>query len=431
MARCSHCVEIVPFDAWWCPSCSQRTDDAPRGAARRRPPGALEAGGDGSTAGDRRFAELDPVWRDAYRAACRRRRRRRRGVVVASLLAGCLLVAGLAVWALPSPGGPITVPLYFGQGNGPYGPDANSPPAIDVTVGDNAPIPVVLDTGSVGLRVFTGEIDTAAADGVHVGSATDQVAFADGSVWSGRVATARLGIGGLTTAGPVPFELVEKVGCEPGRAGCPSAGGLAAVEGYSAFGVLGVGLGGPAAGDPALNPLTALPGVYGRIWTIDLAQYGGSNEVAGTLTLGDGPPVAGSSVVLHLAPLGSASGVPLWDDQPTLCWTIGRQRTCQPTVFDSGADYVVVGSADYGGPTTSLGSGEPDIVEQVEPVSLSLPGSATAFYSFDSGASPGTSAVAVQPGRVPVLNSGCQAFFDLVFRYDVTAGTITVVNPPA
>lgn len=323
---------------------------------------------------------------------------------------------------------PVTVLLQYGQD--PDGTEFNAPPTILVTVGKDHAIPVTLDTGSVGLRVFSNAIATTGGTGVAVSGRADTVDFGDGSRWTGKVATAVLRIGGVATTTAVPFELVTSVSCTPDHRQCPSLGGMQEVEGekFNGDGVLGIGLEGPDPSDPTVNPLSALPGADGRVWDIDLASGGNNKTVAGTLTLVPSAPQQRPTVI-PLDPLGYAGEVPLWDDAPVLCWTIGTARSCSHTLFDSGASMTVVGSDDVRARTLSGGPGLLTLVTGGLTVSVALPGRANPFWSFVTGGSPGMSAVEVLNGHQPLVNSGVAAFFDLDLRYDLTAGTISVSAP--
>src|SRR6202041_1622963 len=72
-------------------------------------------------------------------------------------------------------------------------------PDITVSVGNDAPIHVVLDTGSVGLRVFSNLVPAGVGKGIQITGPQDSIEYVDGTQFSGPVAQALVHIGKLTT----------------------------------------------------------------------------------------------------------------------------------------------------------------------------------------------------------------------------------------
>jgi len=177
MALCRHCVSNLPFGEWWCPQCGRRSSYAPRGAASLRPPDA---------------ALQDPSWQAIYRVGLRRRRRQVVGGLAGTALA---LLTALLIGLIHKGSASVVVPLTFDQK--PYGDVFNPPPIMQLVIGKNQAIPVLVDTGSVGLRVFAGAISVAPASGVAMTSQREQVQTLDGTILSGTVASATLRFGTL------------------------------------------------------------------------------------------------------------------------------------------------------------------------------------------------------------------------------------------
>jgi Protein of unknown function (DUF3443) len=290
----------------------------------------------------------------------------------------------------------------------------NTPALVQLRIGNDRPVSVILDTGSVGVRLFSNVVTTSASSGVTASSQRDVVTFADGSIWSGVVAEARVRLEGLSTAKAVPFELVHGIACQANRPECPAHGGFLAEEAQGYDGVLGIGLSGPDGDDPVTNPILSLPGEYGRSWSVNLADATGPNG-SGELVLG-APAPQHPAVVIHLTPYGSADGAISWDDEPVLCWTIATKELCGSTIFDSGSGFMYVTSQSLHSVPTQPGPGSTDLVTGDAPVSVSKSAGASAFWSFDSGGEPGVYAVAVVDGNPISINRGVQAFFSLDFR---------------
>jgi hypothetical protein len=135
-----------------------------KGAAKQRPPESL-------------LAE-DPSWQAAYRLRLGKRRRRQ----IAAGTALALVVAMMVVVLHPGPTD-VTVPLTFDQSS--YGAAFDPPPIIDVTIGQDHVVPVLLDTGSVGLHIFANAISASSWPGVKVWSERETVQTLDGTLWSG------------------------------------------------------------------------------------------------------------------------------------------------------------------------------------------------------------------------------------------------------
>jgi Protein of unknown function (DUF3443) len=433
MALCRHCWTTLQLEEWWCPSCGRKSSYAPKGAARTRPaelppppPAAAPAASPDavSTSGiPVRQAEPDPAWQSAYRRRLGTRRRRRQ---IRAGVAGTVLALAVAVLVVVLHTGPadVTIPLTFDQSS--YGAAFDPPPIVDVTIGRDHTIPVLLDTGSVGLHIFASARSAASWAGVKVSSEHETIQTLDGTLMAGPVASATLQFGSLRTTRPVPFQLITATRCGDNglRVSCQSGGDEAGLQEDGADGFMGIGLDGPAPGDPVTNPLLSLPGRFGRVWTVDMTNE--SEGENGELVLGP-PPLPHPLVRLPLQSIGSSHGASLWNDEPELCWVIGQYRLCGPTILDSGSSFADIGSPHLY-PHAIAESGLPRLLAGNQPVSLSLPGHSGAFWAFDPSG-PGPAAVAVADVRWPFLDTGEGAFLAFQIQYDNTSGTITIANP--
>jgi hypothetical protein len=318
----------------------------------------------------------------------------------------------------------VTIPLTFDQSS--YGAAFDPPPIITVTIGRDHTVPVLLDTGSVGLHVFASAASASSWLGVRVWSQRETVQTLDGTLLSGTVASAILELGSLKTTRAVPFQLIDATSCGDNGLGvsCQAGGDEDALNAIGADGIMGIGMDGPPPGDPVTNPLLSLPGKFGRVWTVDMtdATVGGNGE----LILGS-PPLSHPLVRLSLNSMGSSDGEPIWDDYPELCWLIGQYRMCGPTLLDSGSSFADIGSPHLYTHAISE-PGLPRLLGGDQSVSISLPGRSEAFWSFDV-TGPGAGAVAVADGRWPFLDTGEGVFLALEIQYDNAAGTIAIAEP--
>ncbi len=430
---CRYCLANVQMGDWWCPNCNRRSGYAPKGAAKLRPPElslpvstsatGLKAQAIGFPDPQASMASFESAWEAAYRLRLGRRRRRRQ---ISAGVAGTTLALVVALLLVVLHTGPtdVTVPLTFDQSS--YGAAFDPPPIIDVTIGQSHTVAVLLDTGSVGLHIFASAASASTWPGVKVWSQGETVETLDGTLLTGPVASATLRFGSLKTTKPVPFQLIEATRCSNSGLGisCQTGSDEDALEAVGADGIMGIGLDGPAPGDPVTNPLLSLPGKFGRIWTVDMTNAGTGEN--GELVLG--PPLLRHPLVrLSLNSMGSSDGEPTWNDEPELCWAIGQYHLCGPTILDSGSSFADIGSPHLYVHAVSL-PGLPRLVNGDQAVSISLPGHSAAFWSFDV-TGPGPGAVSVADVRWPFLDTGEGVFLAFEVQYDNAAGTIAVANP--
>jgi len=295
-------------------------------------------------------------------------------------------------------------------------------PEVEVRIGNDAPLRVVLDTGSVGLRVFADALPTGAGRGIEVTTARDEVEYADGTQFAGAVSYAKVYIGRLTTTTTIPFQLVQQVTCDPDVAVCPASGGAQQFQSEGIDGYMGIGLGGPYQGDPAANPLLALPLPYGRSWSIAMSGGGTNLPASGTLVLGAVDPNKAVAEFSLQQAGGKSLGSPTWNDQFDLCWDVGGQSSCELTVFDSGSDLTILGGNDFSSAPTD-DPGEVGILNTGTQVQCSQQVDGNPMWSFDAEGGP-MQTVYVEPSGPDWVNSGVQAFYSFTVTYDEAEGHI-------
>jgi len=282
---------------------------------------------------------------------------------------------------------------------------------MEIRVGRSAPFLAVVDTGSVGLRVFPGAWGSRPA-GVTIG--TDRVSTTSGgSPMRGFLGKASMTIGGVTTTRPIGFQYVDS--------------SAAVVRGWATkrvYGIIGIGTGRYR----LTNPLSALPGEVGTRWSLHL----GGNPVTrqsgmGHLILGAASP-EDAVASFQLPPLGpDGYGALLWDDHAAPgCWTFGATRTqCVDTWFDSGGHPMrAKGSAFSRVPTTPSKE-----VRFGTRVALADAGSAFDSWEFRAGRTASVNAVRLAPAGRAAVNTGNAPYFRYVVTYDVTQGLLSLSNP--
>ncbi len=207
---------------------------------------------------------------------------------------------------------------------------------VTVSIHGSAPVDLLLDTGSSGLRVLA-----SALGGADVGAtSTPMSADFGGIVLQGRKASAPLRLGDTTTSGPVDFQLIDDVTCAAGDPSCdPSAAG-AFFSDMGTAGILGVGL----RTDPSgiYSPLAQLDAPLSDGFTV---RTGGLGSSAGELVLGQRDlPGATPIALMQTGTLPNA--VPAWaDDGISICYQVASTPTdppCTASVFDTGSNLDVL-----------------------------------------------------------------------------------------
>lgn len=276
---------------------------------------------------------------------------------------------------------------------------------VEITVGRSAPMAVMLDTGSVGLRLWgprppAGTLTNESIDTVIGGDSVP-----------GLLGKARMELGGVTTTMTVPFQFIST-----------DSPYIAAWKRQGIVGILGIGV-----GDGALtNPLVALPGSLGLRWSVHFDRMTVGRD-GGSLVLGAQPP---PDATMHfvLPYLGlNVNGARLWDDHAADgCWTFGQEPTqCVPTWFDSGFTVMRVKGTRFSRvPQTAT-----NLVRTGTPVTLSAGSSAFVGHRFRAGDTGSHDLVRVLPQGRATINTGNSFYFDFTVTYDVASGDLYLSDP--
>jgi hypothetical protein len=285
-------------------------------------------------------------------------------------------------------------------------------PLVRVSVGSDPPVTVVLDTGSVGLRVLATRLHLGAAAGISVTSRPVSVTFADGTRDRGTIARAKFHIGGLTSTKAVPFELVKRSTCT-----LSDCHGLAQVnQEYGIAGTLGIGMSSPWRGTP--NPLRLLANPYGSSWQVRIGTAV-TQTTTGQLVLGAHLPSSGTTY--QLQPQGDSS----WSDEVPVCWTIGTRRFRLPTVFDTGSISFTLWSKRL----PRLRSSHKGYFES-SGTEVSISDCATTpilTFAADDDLNP----VIVFPEGEPFGVAAVDVFYNLIVTYDVDSGLLNITPSPS
>ena len=308
---------------------------------------------------------------------------------------------------------PVVVRVHIVGGQGTM---QGARPTVEVKVGNSAAVPVLLDTGSSGLRIFDTAVRTGPKSGVAVSSTPSNITYAGGHRFTGVVATAVITIGSQRTAKPVQFGLVQNAFCVPRKPKCPAAQGMAGFEKSGGYGILGIGT--QSSGGGLVSPLLGMPGSLSDSWSLHM------KALSGQLTLGAlAPPVSTVAATLPMKQIGSSGGHPLWgDSQLSLCLTIGTAQGCAPTLLDSGTYSMQL----YGQPFAQVATiGR--IVKSGIAVAVSAAGAPHPFWQFTTGTTKSEDLVTLRGVKRSFINTGVQAFFDFTVTYDDLRGTVVLV----
>jgi hypothetical protein len=293
---------------------------------------------------------------------------------------------------------------------------------VTIRIGNDKPISVVLDTRSVGLRVFSNVVPTGAGKGINVTRTQDEAEYGDGTTLDGPVAFALIHIGKLTTSAVVPFELAESVTCDPTIPGCPADGGGPGLEQFGVDGIMGIGMGGNYQGDPTTNPFLLLPAPYRDGWSIDMSGGVSTLPAKGALVLGARDPANPSAQFSLEQGEQPNDGMPTWNDWFNLCWDVAGLNDCDLTLFDSGTSMTILSGSAFADSETD-DPGQIALLSSGTSISASQETDSNPLWSFTSGNGP-LSTVLVEPQGANMINSGAQAFYSFKVTYDEVNGDI-------
>ena len=331
------------------------------------------------------------------------------GIVAATVafgLAGATVLSPVAQGAEAIPGVqrvPVTVTLTRNAYKA----------TVMVSVGNLGAVPIAIDTGSVGLRLFALAGVGAPGSGTTCSETQTTVLFSNPPRigYHGVACSGYVHIGSATTLQPIPFDSLRSAFCPDTNPDCKLAGNDPARKAAAGvYGVLGVGIDNDR-GFP--SPFRFMGGPVPDTFALTLSSTGG--EVA----FGAAAP-PGAAVFQATAAGRGTLDLPVWA-APTSCLVIdGRlSTTCLPTKFDTGDPAGFVYSPD---PVPDLPVRDGDVTPGTR-IGFAPQGQTTAATTLVAGAE----AVRIRVAQRPALvNAGIQAFFDHTFTYDGTHGTIAV-----
>ena len=275
---------------------------------------------------------------------------------------------------------------------------------ISVKVGNAPAFTVLVDTGSVGLRLWGRRPDVA--------KLTDEIKTeaAGGTKFTGPIALATVSIGGVSTVHPVPVQLVNTDNPY-----------INVLRRRGVTGIIGLGTG----TGTLTNPIMSFPGALGLRWSVHFERtVANSRQRTGEIILGaEAAPDADMS--FKLASEGvNEFGAHLWNDhQAAGCWTFGNRPTaCVPTRFDSGATEIRVKGSEFKGlPTDTSGD-----LRTGTHVSFGSATSAFAAHHFVAGGQASRNQVKVLPHGSSAINTGNFIYYDYTVSYDTVTGVVTM-----
>jgi len=278
---------------------------------------------------------------------------------------------------------------------------------VEIRVGDSAPLAVMLDTGSVGLRLWGGRPAAAAVTSKPVESTVD------GAQVPGLLGKATMTFGGVSTTMAVPFQLINT-----------DSRYIQQWKSKRVVGILGIGVG----SGELTNPLVALPGSLGLRWSVHFARkLSAQGGAMSALVLGaDASPDAQMSFPLTYLGL-NVNGALLWDDHAAGgCWTIGTMREqCVPTWFDSGFTVMRIKGLQF----ARLPQTASHRLRSGTPVALAAGNSAFVGHQFTAGSTGSRDLASVLPTRQATINTGNSFYFDYTVSYDVAQGVVSLYAP--
>lgn len=286
-----------------------------------------------------------------------------------------------------------------------------------VTLGDSKPLPMLLDTGAPGLRVFKEDVPNT---GVSLSGEPATLEFVDGTEVTGEYAEAVVEIGDYSTGKPITIQVIDEVNCSESNPECSGAAGVRELRSHGFAGILGIGL--MAAN--AYSPLLQLSGGSPTSFTVSTDPESGSGLIAFNVTPRE--PTAEFALARDQQNATHPNGVPAWNSNAiNACWAVeSTAPQCYPTSFDTGAPFGVL-------PADEATTSAPTDVPRGVTVSLFPPNSDDPIWTYPAGTQPGKNLVRVQPtrgGSSPSANSGVQVFGAFSVTYDIRSGSVVLLE---
>lgn len=334
--------------------------------------------------------------------------------LLVALLAACSITQSSSPSTNHGPSDPVVIPISVRGGQGTA---LGAHPMVEVRVGRSSEVPVLLDTGSVGLHIFAPAVSTKAGSGVTMSNAAQSITYSGGSVFTGVQAYAVITIGSRATSSVVPFALVEHASCTATKPVCPTARGMGEEIAAGEYGILGIGLSRARSG--LSSPLLAMPGALGRTWSIHLRARTGS------LVLGAQVPATTQDATIHLLSEGDATFGRSWaDSRVSLCFSVGSTHGCAPSLFDTGTFAMQLTGTLFA--QVPVGRTSTEVLGGTT-VAVSVNGSPEPFWRFAAGAVKSDDLVVVRRAKEDFVNCAVQAFYAFTIVYDDALGTMTLV----
>jgi hypothetical protein len=335
--------------------------------------------------------------------------------------------AGDAADAGPSPDDvPLTVRYLGANGADDIGFE------VTVSIGGTS-IPALLDTGSSGIRVVQGAVP--AGSFASVSTTNVSVTYGSGTVASGVVATASVTFGNLTTAAPIPVQLITDVGCTEQMPNCPAKN--ESLDDFAFKGesggtwkvIVGVGMRVDGDGNQIGNPIVQLPGSPAYVVNVS----GPYTTTTGNLRIGPTPAEKATfktNTMVALVGGGTlGNGVTAYNDRGNpVCIVDGTapMTYCADALLDTGTAATIV---DWAKANRSFALPEGDAVT-VNLDDQQMPPNVLGSYSFTVQQDPKAGLDLVDIDKTESvtssINTGTAFFFHQQVYEDQTSGTIGV-----
>ncbi|HUE25194.1 MAG TPA: DUF3443 family protein [Solirubrobacteraceae bacterium] len=344
------------------------------------------------------------------------------GAAVAAALAGGVLAGcGSSSATEADSRSPVgTVPVTMTTET-PNGPEPAVRALVHVRVGGGPSVPVLLDTGSPGLRVLPSVVGPKS----ELTGRTIKAEFGGGETLVGPVARARVTVGSLSTPSPIAFQVIKGVDCPSKEPRCkPSEYLKALFRDIGAEGIMGIDTGDKFR-QRVFSPLLQLGAPYSEGFSLKLAAKG-----SGKLILGP-PPIEPGTMTAPLTrsptPAEYPSGGLAYKRSLRMCWSASDVTSCRVTDFDIGTPTTVVSpSALLNVPTVTVSGGR--IVAPGTPISIHAPGFGPVVWHYTANTSYGDGLTQISTGGGKGFNTGIVPFYSHTIGWNVRTGQI-VISP--
>ena len=287
---------------------------------------------------------------------------------------------------------------------------------VRVEVGGGPSVPVLLDTGSAGLRILPKDVGS----GIRATGQTDAAAFGGGNELTSTVVATTVTIAGVSTSSSTKVSLIQSSGCATGATSCtPGQAASDLFEGSGAVGILGIAMAdGSVAATPIYSPLLQLSAPFRNGFTLSLPIQGTDSFTLGT------PTSTAATVTLPLQPATPSSypnGMPAWQKDVDLCWTLNdKEHGCGSTDLDLGNPQTVIAPGAIPG-LPSGATADPGL-----PISVTTAGGQSVWsYTATNTPGQGLTIVTALPGTTQ-FNTGIGIFTTHMVGYDAVDGRILV-----